>query len=188
MQSDLFGHAKSNASFGRLRAQMHEVLIEQNAATVDNRRGRKCHAVDDEGVANNNPHASVDPSTLPPLPFDSTIILAKTLMYLNANSLEKERQRNAQLMIRNTCDKLTSQRWNEDALFQALDHSYRNKRKPEQALFDKQNAIENEIASLEQRLDKLQSDKYCRHYNMINRQQGTSLFLDPKSCRHRLTL
>ena len=52
-------------------------------------------------------------------------------------------------------DKVTSRRLNEDAIFQDLNRCYRNERKPDQALLDKQNAIENEIASLEQHLDEL---------------------------------
>ncbi len=44
MQSDLFGNAKISASVGRKtasRAQMRRFLIEQKAASVDNRPGRK---------------------------------------------------------------------------------------------------------------------------------------------------
>ena len=82
-------------------------------------------------------------------PFDSKAILAKTLQYLNADSLEKERQKNAQMMIRNVRDKLTSRRRNEDSIGQELDRCHRSKRKPDQALLDKRNAIANEIASLE---------------------------------------
>ena len=82
-------------------------------------------------------------------PFDSKAILAKTLQYLNADSLEKEWQKNAQMMIRNVRDKLTSRRRNEDSIGQELDRCHRSKRKPDQALLDKRNAIANEIASLE---------------------------------------
>ena len=56
MQSDSFGDGKINASFGRKtasRAQMRKLLIEQNAATVDNRRGRKSRAADEEEADNN---------------------------------------------------------------------------------------------------------------------------------------
>jgi hypothetical protein len=63
--------------------------------------------------------------------------------------LEKERQKNAQMMIRNVRDKLTSRRRNEDSIGQELDRCQRSKRKPDQALLDKRNAIANEIASLE---------------------------------------
>ena len=100
--------------------------------------------------------------------FDTKTILAKTLQYLNTDSLEKERQNNAQLMIRSIRDKLTSRRRNEDAIFQELDRCYRNKRKPDQALLDKRNAMANEIAALEQKLDELQSDEYRRRSDMIN--------------------
>ena len=99
---------------------------------------------------------------------DSKTILAKTLLSLNADSLEKEKQKNAQLMIRNVRDKLTSRRQNEDSIFQDLDRCYRNKRNSDQALFDKRNAIENEIAALDQNLDELQRDEYRRHSKMIN--------------------
>jgi hypothetical protein len=99
MQSDLFGNARINASFGRKttsRAQMRKLLIEQNAATVDNRRGRKRRVTDEEEANNNLQTApAVDPSSTylqPPPLFDSkTILVAKTLMYLNSDSLEKER-------------------------------------------------------------------------------------------------
>jgi hypothetical protein len=37
-----------------------------------------------------------------------------------------------------------------------------------QALLDKQNAMANEIAALEQKLDELQSDEYRRRSDMIN--------------------
>jgi hypothetical protein len=83
------------------------------------------------------------------LPSDLKAILAKTLLYLNADSLEKERKKDAQMMIRNVRDKLTSRRRNEDSIGQELDLCHRSKRKPNQALLDKQNAIANEIASLE---------------------------------------
>jgi hypothetical protein len=166
MQSDLFGDGKINASFGRKtasRAQMRKLLIEQNAATVDNRRGRKRRVADEEEADNNL-------QTVEPPLFDSKAILAKTLQYLNADSWEKQRQKNAQLMIRSVRDKLTSRRRNEDSLGLELDRCYRNKRKPDQTLLDKQTAIENEIASLEQKLDELQGDKYRRHTDMINQQ------------------
>ena len=57
-------------------------------------------------------------------------------------------------MIQNDGDKLTLRRPNEDSIFQDLDRCYRNKRKPDQALLDKRNAMANEIAALEQKLDE----------------------------------
>jgi hypothetical protein len=89
---------------------------------------------------------------------------------LNADSLEKERQKNAQLIITSVRDKLTSRRRNEDSLGLEFDRCYRNKRKPDQTLLDKPTAIENEIASLEQKLDELHGDEYRRHSDMINQQ------------------
>ena len=90
MQSDFFNDTKKKASFGQKtesRAQLRKLLIEQNAATVDNRRGKKRLATDEE-------EQTVLSSTLPvPLPFDSKAILAKALQYLNADSLEKERKK-----------------------------------------------------------------------------------------------
>ena len=57
----------------------------------------------------------------------SKLILAKMLQYLNADSLERERQKYAQLMIRSVCDKLTARRWNEDLMLQELDQFPRHK-------------------------------------------------------------
>ncbi|KAI2512179.1 hypothetical protein MHU86_2266 [Fragilaria crotonensis] len=173
MQSDLFGDAKISTSVGRKtasRAQMRKLLIEQNAATLDNRRGKKRRSTEeqrqDERIKSQQ---SVPSPSVPQAPFDSRqAILSKTLHYLNAESLEKERQRNAQMMIRNVRDKLTSRRRNEDSISQELDRCYRSKRKPDQSMLDKQNAIANEIASLEKKLDELQSDECRRHSNMIN--------------------
>ena len=51
--------------------------------------------------------------------------------------------------MRNIRDKLVARRRNEDGLLQQLDRLSRANKKPDQALFDKQTAIENEIASLE---------------------------------------
>jgi hypothetical protein len=142
---------------------MRKLLIEQNAATLDNRRGKKRRSTEeqrqDEQIKSQQ---SVPSPSVPQAPFDSRqAILSKTLHYLNAESLEKERQRNAQMMIRNVRDKLTSRRRNEDSISQELDRCYRSKRKPDQPMLDKQNAIANEIASLEKKLDELQSDD-CR--------------------------
>jgi hypothetical protein len=94
MQSDLFGNAKINASFGRKmtsRAQMRKLLIEQNAATVDNCRGRKRHVTDEEEANNNLRTAPVDPSSTslqPPPLFDS-----KSLMYVNSDSWKRKGKR-----------------------------------------------------------------------------------------------
>ena len=110
MQSEFFDDTKKKASFGRKtesRAQMRKLLVEQNAAAVDNRRGKKRRTSDEEDQ-------TVSSTALPAPPsLDSNAILAKTLEYLNADSLEKEKQKNAQLMIRNVRDKLTSRRRNE---------------------------------------------------------------------------
>ena len=171
MQSTLFGDSKIGASVGRKatsRAQMRKLLMESNAATVDNRRGRKRRSTEEEQEQSNNQQPANPSSSLPRSSFDAKAILAKTLHYLNADSLEKERQKNAQMMIRNVRDKLTSRRRNEDSIVQELDRCHRSKRKPDQALLDRLNAIANEIASLEMKLDSLQSDEYCRHSDMIN--------------------
>jgi hypothetical protein len=171
MQSDVFGDAKINASVGRRttsRAQMRKLLMDQNAATLDNRRRRKRRAADDENQQQSNNQQPADPAPLPRSSVDAKAILAKTLMYLNADSLKRERQRNAQMIIRNIRDKLISRRRNEDSIGQELDRCHRSKRKPDQALLDRKNAIANEIASLEMKLDTLQSDKYRRHSDMIN--------------------
>ena len=171
MQSALFGDNKVGTSVGRKatsRAQMRKLLMASNAATVDNRRGHKRRSTEEEQEQSNN-QQPVNPSlSLPQSSFDSKAILAKTLHYLNADSLEKERQKNAQMMIRNVRDKLTSRRRNEDSIGQELDRCHRSKRKPDQALLDRLNAIANEIASLEMKLDTLQSDEYRRHSDMIN--------------------
>ena len=171
MQSDVFGDAKINASVGRRttsRAQMRKLLMDQNAATLDNRRRRKRRAADDENQQQSNNQQPADPAPLPRSSVDAKAILAKTLMYLNADSLKRERQRNAQMIIRNIRDKLISRRRNEDSIGQELDRCHRSKRKPDQALLDRKNVIANEIASLEMKLDTLQSDKYRRHSDMIN--------------------
>jgi hypothetical protein len=114
MQSDLFGSAKINANFGRKtmsRAQMRKLLIEQSAAIVDNRRGKKRNVTDEEKQQKDINIQTLHPFTclLPP-PFDTKTILAKTLQYLNTDSFEKERQKNAQLMIRSIREKLTLRR------------------------------------------------------------------------------
>ena len=60
-----------------------------------------------------------------PVPFvdsSSKLILAKTLLqYLSVDSLEKERQKNAQFMIRSILDKLTARHRNEDSILRELD-------------------------------------------------------------------
>ena len=71
--------------------------------------------------------------------------------------------------MRNIRDKLVARRRrNEDGILQQLDRlSRRAKKEPDQALLDKQIAIENEIASLE-KLDELQCEEYGCHSDMIN--------------------
>ena len=136
---------------------MRKLMIAECAASVDNRRGRKRRVTDDE----------VLPVPAPFVDSSSKLILAKTLQYLNADSLEKERQKNAQYMIRSVRDKLTARRRNEDSILQKLDRFAKHKKKPGQALLEKRDAIEKEIASLEETLDGLQSDEYRRHSDMI---------------------
>ena len=74
---------------------MRKLMIAECAASVDNRRGRKRRVTEDE----------VLPVPAPFVDSSSKLILAnKTLQYLNADSLEKERQKNAQYMIRSVRD------------------------------------------------------------------------------------
>jgi hypothetical protein len=102
---------------------MLRLLIEQSAASVDNRRERKRRATEKEQQQERiNNQQSVHTPCVSRSPFDSKAILAKTLQYLNANSLEKERQKNAQMMIRNVRDKLTLRRCNKDSIGQELDN------------------------------------------------------------------
>jgi hypothetical protein len=160
MQSDSFGNLKKNASVGRKvasRAQMRKLMIAECAASVDNRRGRKRRVTEDE----------VLPVPAPFVDSSSKLILAKTLRYLNADSLEKERQKNAQYMIRSVRDKLTARRRNEDSILRELDRFAKHKKKPGEALIGKRDALEIEIASLEEKLDKLQSDECRRHSDML---------------------
>ena len=95
MQSNLFGSVKINASLGRKttsREQMRKLLIEKSAATVDNRRRRKRCATDEQEASNNLQTASPDPTSSLLLPgLDSKTMLVKALLYLNADSLQKER-------------------------------------------------------------------------------------------------
>jgi hypothetical protein len=90
MQSDFFDDTKKKASFGRKtesRAQLRKLLVQQNSSTVDNHRGNKRRASDDE-------YQTVSFTALPAPPSsDSKAILAKTLEYLNADSLENERKK-----------------------------------------------------------------------------------------------
>ena len=160
MQSDSFGDLKKNASVGRnvaSRAQMRKLMIAECAASVDNRRGRKRRVTEDE----------VLPVPAPLVDSSSKLILAKTLQYLNADSLEKERQKNAQYMIRSVRDKLTARRRNEDSILRELDRFAKHKKKPGEALINKRDALEIEIASLEEKLDGLQSDECRRHSDML---------------------
>ena len=72
MQGDFFSDAKKNASFGRnteSRAAFRKLLVQKNGAGVDNRRGKKRRAEEEEA------------STLTPTPIDSSKILEKTLQY-----------------------------------------------------------------------------------------------------------
>ncbi|KAI2495298.1 hypothetical protein MHU86_19236 [Fragilaria crotonensis] len=135
---------------------MRKLMIAECAASVDNRRGRKRRVTEDE----------VLPVPAPLVDSSSKLILAKTLQYLNADSLEKERQKNAQFMIRNVRDKLTARRRNEDSILRELDRFAKHKKKPGQALLDKRDALEIEIASLE-KSSTLQTDEYRRHSDMI---------------------
>ena len=95
-----------------------------------------------------------------PAAVDSSRILAKTLEYMAFESIENKRQKLA--------DKLASRRRNEDGILQQLDRLSRSKEKPEQALLDKQTAIEKDIASLEKKLDELQCEEHRRHSDVIN--------------------
>jgi hypothetical protein len=92
MQSDLFGNAKISASVGRKtasRAQMRRLLIEQSAARVDNRQGRKRRSTEEEQDQEQiNNRQSVHIPTVLRSSFDSKEVLATTLQYLNANSLK----------------------------------------------------------------------------------------------------
>ncbi|KAI2498840.1 hypothetical protein MHU86_15641 [Fragilaria crotonensis] len=139
------------------RAQMRKLMIAECAASVDNRRGRKRRVTEDE----------VLPVPAPLVDSSSKLILAKTLQYLNADSLEKERQKNAQYMIRSVRDKLTARRRNEDSILRELDRFAKHKKKPGEALINKRDALEIEIASLEEKLDGLQSDECRRHSDML---------------------
>ena len=174
MKTEFFDETKKKASFGRKtesRAQMRKLLLDKTAVAVDNRRGKKRRTSSDE-----------EDQTVPTPPsLDSKAILAKTLAYLSADSLEKERKKNAQFMIRNVRDKLTSRRRNEDMLLQELDRSYKSKRKPDQALLDRQSALVNEIAALEKNLDELQSDEYRRHSDMIKQRSLELVAVDEVS-------
>ncbi|KAI2503000.1 hypothetical protein MHU86_11427 [Fragilaria crotonensis] len=136
---------------------MRKLMIAECAASVDNRRGKKRRVTEDE----------VLPVPAPFVDSSSKQILAKTLQYLNADSLEKERQKNAQFMIRNVRDKLTACRRNEDSILRELDRFAKHKKKPGQDLLDKREALEIEIASLEKELNGLQTDEYRRHSDMI---------------------
>jgi hypothetical protein len=161
MQTDFFSDAKKKASFGRKtesRAAFRKKMVEANTAEADNRRGKKRRAEEEEA------------STLTPMPaaVDSSRILAKTLEYMAFESIENKRQKLADLGMRNIRDKLVSRRRKEDGILQQLDRLSRGKKKPDQALLDKQTAIENEIASLEKKLDELQCEEYRRHSDVIN--------------------
>ncbi len=122
---------------------MRKLMIAECAANVDNRRGRK-RRVTEDGVLPAVPAPFVDSS--------SKTILAKTLLYLNANFLEKERQKNAQFMIRSVRDKLTARRRNEDSILQKLDRFAKHKKKPGQPLLEKRDAIEKESRPSKRRL------------------------------------
>jgi hypothetical protein len=70
-------------------------------------------------------------------------------------------------MIRSICDKLTARRRNEDSIPRELNRFAKHKKKPGHASLEKRDAIEKEIASLEETLDGLQSDEYRQHSGMI---------------------
>ena len=93
-------------------------MIEENAAGVDNRRGKEHHAEEEEA------------STLTPTPaaVNSSRILAKTLEYMAAQSIENKRQQLAEMGMRNIRDKLVARRWNEDGILQQLNRLSRAKR------------------------------------------------------------
>jgi hypothetical protein len=124
------------------RGQRFEMMIEENAAGVDNRRGKRRRADEEEA------------STLTPTPTAvnlSRTILAKTLEYMAAKSIENKRQKLAEMGMRNIRDKLVARRRNEDGILQQPDRLSRAKKRPDQALLDRHTAIENEIASLEKK-------------------------------------
>jgi hypothetical protein len=162
MQGDFFSDAKKKASFGRItesRAAFRKLLVQQNAAGIDNRRGKKRRA-DEE-----------DASYLTPMrPFDSSSskILEKTLKHMAEESLENKRQKLAEMAMRQIRDKLVAQRRKDDAMIQLLDRLSRGKKKPDQAILDKHTAIENEITLLEEKLDEMQSEECRRHSDVIN--------------------
>jgi hypothetical protein len=163
MQGDFFCDAKKNASFGRntkSRAAFRKLLVQKNGAGVDNRRGKKRRAEEEEA------------STLTPTHFDSSKILAKTLQYMATESLENRRQKVAEMGMRSIRDKLISRHQKEDSIDEEIDRFARVKKKPGQALLDDdKNAIENEIVSLEEKLDEFQSEEYRRHSNVINQRR-----------------
>ncbi|KAI2504920.1 hypothetical protein MHU86_9529 [Fragilaria crotonensis] len=70
-------------------------------------------------------------------------------------------------MIRSVRDKLTARRRNEDSILRELDRFAKHKKKPGEALINKRDALEIEIASLEEKLDGLQSDECRRHSDML---------------------
>jgi hypothetical protein len=101
MQSDLFGDAKISFIWKKDGVRkMRRLSIEQSAASVDNHRGRKRRSTEEGSTEEEqqqeqiNNRQSVHTPTVPRLSFDTKAILAKTLQYLNADSLEKERQKN----------------------------------------------------------------------------------------------
>ena len=165
MQASFFGDAKKNAAFGRnkeSRAAFRNLLIGKNSVGVDNRRGKKRRVEEEESIP------------LTPVPSSNSYkILEKSLQFMATESLESKRQKLAEMGMRNIRDKLITQRRKEDALYKLFDRLTRNK-KPDQAMLDKQTAIENEIATLEIKLDELQGEEYRRHSNVID-QRGLEL-------------
>ena len=160
MQGDFFGDAKKKASFGRnteSRAAFRRLLVEKNGAGVDNRRGKKRRVLEEE-----------EASTLTPTPSDSSKILAKTLEYMAAESLENKRQKLAEMGMRNIRDKLISRRRKEDSIYKEIDRLCRGKKKPGQALLDEKAVTEKEIVELEEKLDEMQSEECRRHSDIIN--------------------
>ncbi len=130
MQTDFFSDTKKKASFGRnteSRAAFRKLLVQQNAAGIENRRGKKRHADEEET------------STLTPTrPFDSSSrILEKTLKHLAEESLESKRQKRAEMAMRQIWDKLVAQRQKEDAMIQLFDRLSRAKKKPDQGILKK---------------------------------------------------